>query len=65
MIIGTGMIRALCRVASPTVMVRTSGCWRNSRPMSRSPQIWMNWSTATVTMAGTASGSITPVKICR
>ena len=49
MIIGTGMIRALWSVARPTVIVRTSGWLRNSSPMRRSPQIWMNWRTATVT----------------
>ena len=39
--------------------------WRNRSPTSRSSQIWMNWRTATVVIAGTDSGSMTLRKICQ
>ena len=47
------------------MIVRTSGVCRKSSPISRSPQIWMNCRTATVTIAGIASGIMTAVKTCR
>ena len=45
-------------VARPTVIGRSSGVWRKSRPTRRSSQIWMNWRTAMVAIAGSASGSM-------
>ena len=62
---GMFTMRELWRVASPTVMVRTSGVCRKRSPISRSSHTWMNWSTATVTIAGVASGSIIRTKICQ
>jgi len=57
--ISTGMsvTRPAESAPSPTVMVLSSGFCRKRRPMSKSSQIWMNCSTVTVTMAGTANGT--------
>src|SRR5689334_24779196 len=63
--ISTGMsvVRPAASAPSPTVIVRSEGFCRNSSPISRSSQIWMNCSTKIVASAGIDIGSAIRRKI--
>ena len=54
---GIDVVCPAASAASPTVIGRSPGFCRKSRPTSRSSQIWMNCSTVTVAIAGRAIGS--------